>query len=478
MKQKLSKEELKTRLEELKEFYSFGFDPSRSQVEVLNALLGSQYKEVVLVAGRGWGKDLTLGMYLYKVCKNNPNTRVAFICPWYSQVTKFFNQVLRDVNMANGLHFIPQGHPLKPTFEIVGREVRFENGSVITGLSADNPDSMRGTRANIIVMNEVADIPEKVINTQVYAIIKKQEKEDKPPKIIFVGTPKGKNHLYKKFVEGMHYPKLATKKWHDVTKLNPDCISFHCTYQDNPKSSLDLNLNKKQMTVVQFEQEIMAQFMDDSEVFTNLHAALMNVDVGYDSVCNLWSFPPVKDKQEGNNHIPGHKYVAGWDIAKERDWSVLTIMDCHTGKVVYFERFQKMDYVNQAKKVLDICKEYNSATLLFDQTGVGVGVADIIYDQNKNPDQSVSGYIFKNETKADMMTKLVISVQTNKEWIPNIPVIQSELQALQVKRTPLGRPQYEAPSGMHDDCVMSLGLVNMLYLDEKIGDDTLNMTIL
>ena len=66
-----------------------------------------------------------------------------------------------------------------------------------------------------------------------------------------------------------------------------------------------------------------------------------------------------------------------------------------------------------------------------------------------------------------MIEKLKIRIERDKSWIANIPVLQSELMSLQVKRTDLGKPKYEAPDGQHDDCVMSLGLANLLYLEQK-----------
>lgn len=469
MKKTVSKEELDLALEEIAKYYNFGFSAVESQVEFIEACLNPNYKEIVLIAGRGWGKDLVIGMYLYHLCMNNANIRVLFICPFYKQINNFFSQVINGVNDETGERFIPMGVPGKPTFIINDskKTIKFKNGSIITGVSAENPENIRSFRGNIVVLNEAADIPENTIKTQVYPVIKKALKTGIRPKVIYVGTPKGKNFLYRKFVEGNHKPTNMTRKWYDPVLLKGDCISFHRTYLDNEKSSMDLELNRSTMSMFQFNQEIMGEFLDDSNVFMNLAEAFWHVDLDTtETFCNKWSIPAVKTQVEGGNQKGGRKYVAGLDLAKEKDWSVLTIIDCTTGRIVYFERFQKMDYISQAQKVLAICKEYNNAQILFDITGGGTVVADILYNENKNPDQSLQGFTFTNDSKGNMIEKLKIRIQRDKEWIPTIPVLQSELQALQVKRTEMGKPKYEAPANQHDDCVMSLGMANLLYMEE------------
>lgn len=474
---------IQKQVDDLASYYQYGFEPVESQLRFLQAAFDPKYMEVVLVAGRGWGKDLTLGMYLYELCTNVPNTDVLFVCPWKRQVLFFINQVLKGVSGATDKHFIPQGYHTQPTFQVVTSpniEIRFPNGSKISGASTDNPNGIRGFRGNIVVLNEVSDIPFNVIATQIYPVIKEATKENdgKAPKIFWVGTPKGKNHLYKKFVEGLHNPIPDTKRWFDPTQLKSDCISFHMTKErDNPKSALNIKLVRPTMSQMQFDQEVNALFLDDSSVFMNLGHAFMQVDLGQEDInmmCNEWKLPPVKPSVDGNNKKPGHKYVAGLDLAKDNDWTVLTIMDCNTKKMAGFFRFNGMDFITQAEKILAITKEYNNAPILFDATGVGNAVSDILFDKNKNPDQALQGLVFTNDNKGEMIDKLKVLIQREKEWIAGIPVLQAELQALVVTRTKMGKPSYHAPANQHDDCVMSLALCVSLFLDEiETGEATI-----
>ena len=53
---------------------------------------------------------------------------------------------------------------------------------------------------------------------------------------------------------------------------------------------------------------------------------------------------------------------------------------------------------------------------------------------------------------------LALAFERGAIRIPNDPVLVAELEAYEMKRTPGGMLTYSAPSGMHDDCVMSLAL--------------------
>ena len=56
------------------------------------------------------------------------------------------------------------------------------------------------------------------------------------------------------------------------------------------------------------------------------------------------------------------------------------------------------------------------------------------------------------------MDDLALAIEQGEiAYIPDQTLIM-ELQAIEAKTTSTGHPKYEAPSGMHDDTVMSLAL--------------------
>ena len=62
------------------------------------------------------------------------------------------------------------------------------------------------------------------------------------------------------------------------------------------------------------------------------------------------------------------------------------------------------------------------------------------------------------KSKAEAIEALVLAFENGDIRIPDDPVLINELEAYEMDRLPSGAFRYGAPSGMHDDCVMSLAL--------------------
>lgn len=61
-------------------------------------------------------------------------------------------------------------------------------------------------------------------------------------------------------------------------------------------------------------------------------------------------------------------------------------------------------------------------------------------------------------TKTVLLDALALAFEKGAIRIPNDATLIAELEAFEMKGTPSGMLRYSAPSGMHDDCVMSLAL--------------------
>lgn len=440
----------------------YGFKPAPKQVDAMTAIYSSEWKEVVINCGRSFGKDLLAGAALNHICVTKPGTVIMFITPNYSQADSFLEQVMEGTNDNEdsphyGEYWIPQ--LFKITKSPARKRVNYFNGSKIICLSAENPKAIRSKRSNFIVVNEAAFIPESVINKELRAVKKKGARS----KIIYISTPNGKNWFYKKFIQGL---RDDAHENYSPRALQEKVISFHATYQDNPDSALDVDDMRMNLPQKVFEQEVMARFLDDSTVFAHLEKAFMDVEV--DPFANKWlgEAPRAGNKETGE---PAGKYIAAADFASEIDWTVFTVMDAITGKVVYWERLQKTDYTTQALMLLELAYLYNNAYVIFDATGVGVAVRQNLNQGRLNPKYNkiiLHGESFNNQFKQDIIQSLAIRIERPNEYqrfIPPIPQLQHELRILEIKRTSSGLITYSAPDGEHDDCVISIALANYIF---------------
>jgi len=149
----------------------------------------------------------------------------------------------------------------------------------------------------------------------------------------------------------------------------------------------------------------------------------------------------------------GHSYILGVDIGKVEDFTVLTVLDRETGEVVYWDRFNKIDYPFQKARITSIAQRYH-ARIIIDSTAVGAPIKEDL----ERAGNYVDDFKFSNKSKKELVEKLSIMIEQGKIRIPNNRVLIDELESFGYRLTESGNVIYSAPEGQHDDCVYSLGL--------------------
>jgi len=290
--------------------------------------------------------------------------------------------------------------------------------------SADRPENIEGFGYNKIYLNEAGIILKKRYIWE-NAILPMTM--DYNADLIAGGTPKG-GGLFKELWYKGNNPN------------NKDWESFHFTTYDNPyidKSIID-KLSKDMPELVR-RQEIYAEFLEDSAaVFKN---------IGKCTTSTL------------EEPMPGKRYIAGIDLAKHIDFTVITILDT-TGRMVYFKRINKLNWGSQKELIIEVIKKYNNAQTLIDSTGVG----DPIYDDLQRAGLDIDGYKFTSTTKTNLIESLMIAFETMSISIMNQIELISELDIFSYEINENTRNiKYNAPQGFHDDCVISLALAWWCY---------------
>jgi len=139
--------------------------------------------------------------------------------------------------------------------------------------------------------------------------------------------------------------------------------------------------------------------------------------------------------------------VFGIDLAKSVDYTVVIGLD-NEGRVSIFDRFQ-LPWEETCRR---LSNHIGYTPALVDSTGVG----DPIVEKLQRELPNVTGFNFSSSSKQKLMEGLSLAIQTQAIYYPEGAIV-SELDAFSYEYTRTG-VRYSAPSGLHDDCVMALGL--------------------
>ena len=390
------------------------FTPRPSQRRVI----ASTARFMIVDCGRRWGKSLTGLNWLQENAWQNPHSMNWWIAPVHGQAKMVFDVFMR-ANRNSGCI---------ASVNLSDKRAELLSGGIIEFKSADNPDSLRGAGVHRAVIDEAARV-----KREAFEDVLRPALSDTGGRVMFTSTPKGRNWFYELWTRGQ-----------DRTAW-PDYESWLFPTADNPKVPAD-DIEQARLTLPDdvFRQENLAEFLEDSAgVFRGVSECIGS---------------------QASDPVVGRSYLAGLDLAKHVDFTVLTIID-DLGRQVYFTRLQKLDWPYQKEFVAGIIQKYG-ALLLIDASGVG----DPIFDDFQRAGLPVQGYKFTQDSKKRLIQSLMISIEQRKIQLLDEPVQTNELQIFEYQMNPSGTVTYSAPEGYHDDCVIALALANWLRENQARPD--------
>ena len=385
------------------------FTPHGGQRKVINGFADSPHKFGVVVTSRQWGKSLLAQNLLLYWLLQNPNQKGCWVSPVYNQCRKVFQEL---TNAANEI--IIQSNKAELT-------LKFVNGSTLIFLSSERPDSIRGFSFNYVVVDEASFVSEQAVNEAIFPTLSALGK-----KCLIISTPKSKNWFYNTYLKGLNE--------------SDDYISFRGLSADNPYIDQSfVEEQRKSLPDSIYRAEYLAEFTDaGNDVFTNL-----------ENVCilNGWTEPR-----------NGEKYFAGLDFGLTNDFSVCTIIS-GTGRVAFVERINGSSYAEVAKRFIANLKRYRITSGNAEVNGPGLPVFELIKSEVRN----IKEFFTSNESKAQGIRTLIYDIEEGVLELPHkdfFPHLFNELNAYSYKINATGTISFNAPSGFHDDTVMSLMLAN------------------
>lgn len=208
------------------------------------AIFNSSFQYLVVAAGRRFGKTFLAAIMCIVEALKSENARgisldtsseVLYMAPTFEQAKTIFWPILKEL-----------ARPVTAsTHENTGL-LTLINGVRIRLAGMDNPDRRRGMKLRFAVMDEYADMPAFAWDEIIEPALM-----DTDGGALFIGTPKGRNHFYDKFLLG--------KAEHDgVWK------SFAYTSRDNtimPSAARERLYNDPTKSRQIIEQELEANFI-------------------------------------------------------------------------------------------------------------------------------------------------------------------------------------------------------------------------
>jgi len=358
----------------------------------------------VVAAGRRFGKTLLGSALCIAVAARGG--RAWWVAPSYKMAAVGW----RGVRQLAAQIPLTQIHKVKML-------VTLPSGGTVQVRSADDPQSLRGEGLDFCVLDECAFMREEAWTEALRPAL-----SDRQGGAMFISTPKGRNWFWRLYQRGQDEKEPDWASWQRPTVENPYIAASEVA---DAKHDLPERI---------FEQEYEAQFLEDAgSVFRGVMAAAT--------------------AQESEPQA-GRSYVMGVDWGKHNDFTVISVMDSESHAMVTLDRFNQIDYAVQRQRLMALAQRYRPDAIIAETNAMG----EPIIEQLQRDGLPVRGFTTTQASKLEMIESLTLAFERGDITILNDPTLVGELQAYEMERLPSGRIRYNAPQGMHDDCVMSLAL--------------------
>lgn len=358
----------------------------------------------VLACGRRWGKTRLGVNECLDVALHGG--RAWWVAPTY-RMTEVGWRPLRQLSNRLGLQV-----------RLADRQVLVPGGGEVSVRSADNYDSLRGEGLNYAVIDEAAYVDEAAWTEALRPAL-----SDLLGRAMFISTPAGRNWFWRYWELGQDMSQNEYRSWRFPTSANPFIRQSEI---EAARASLPERV---------FAQEYLAEFVEDAgTVFRRvLDAAVLE---------------PLSDP------IPGRSYAMGIDWGKYNDWTVFAVWDIGSQELVYIDRMNQIDYAVQIARLRALAERWRPDVIRPEANSMG----EPLVEQLMREGLPVSPFVTTNASKVAAIDALALAFERGDIRIVHDEALIGELLSYQLSRTATGMVRYEAPGGMHDDCVMAAAL--------------------
>jgi hypothetical protein len=334
--------------------------------------------------------------------------KVIYTTPTYGMLKDMWRSLVRFVTQNRIPHYKNE----------TDKFIRFPNNGQLTMWSLEAADAMRGGNAHLIINDECAFVPGFM---GIWSEVLLPMLLDYGGRAYFPSTPNGHNDFW----------QLAGK---GDDPLEPLWQSFHYTTYDNPHiDPAEIDLLKSTLTQRAYEQEILAEFMEDAgAIFRNVS-----------NVSTLEAQEPYVGD-----------FAFGIDFARDNDFTVISVVDRQTHRQVAIDRFNQIGWSFQRGRIRSLYDKWKPRMIIAESNSIGSVNIEALQQEGL----PVRSFQTTASSKPPLIDALALAIERADIALLSDPVQKSELQAYSLHRLPSGNYQYKAPAGGHDDTVMALAL--------------------
>ena len=380
------------------------YTPHKKQDEVHKIINSGNHKYFVLRLGRQFGKTMLAMNQLYYWLINDKGCKCAWVSPIYKQSKKVFDEMVEA--------FIDTGIITKNAAELtidIGK-------SSLQFFSAERYDNIRGFTFDYLIIDEFA-----FIDAEAWTEVLRATVLVKGKKVLLISTPKGKNHFY-----------TVCQLEHS----NSQYKSFHFTSYDNPLiDPKEIDDARATLPDHIFRQEYLAEFIDDAgAVFRNIPDAIRTA-------------PRTT------------KMYFGLDLGRADDYTVLTIINDRNDEV-FCKRWRHMDWSMIVNEVVVVLNDFKPKGQV-ESNGAQDAIFEMIHKKVNYGKQNVQPFITTSKSKQTIIEDLIVCFEEKSIGIIGEDFQKQELEIFTYEYNLKTRTiKYSAPTGLHDDYVMSRAIAN------------------
>ena len=369
------------------------------------AIVRHPAKVKVIACGRRWGKSIMGGVMGLRWANNG--LAVAWVVPIYRNARPLWRFVEKHLAAVAD----------KVRINKTELTVAFPSGGRLGIYSADNPVGLRGESFDVVVIDEAAHIAGETYQDVIVPTL-----ADRAGHVYLISTPAGHNWFWREWVAGQA-GGTQQASWQAPSNANP-LPSIQRAYQ----------LARERLPERTFRQEWCAEFIENGG---SVFRKVLDAATASDKVS-----------------IEGHQYIAGVDWGRSADFTVITVIDVTAKAMVALDRFNQIDWSLQRGRLRALYERYKPVSIIAETNSIGEPNIEALRQEGL----PVQGFTTTNASKAQIIEGLSLAFETGALTILNDPTLVGELQAYELERLPSGLTRYNAPAGMHDDCVISLAL--------------------